>query len=316
MKKILSTLFSAVISLANIHAQRCFDMHTAVVTEFNAVPSSAMESFKACTTKPGERSGAKDIVDYGVNYKKIDDYIKQKEAEFTNVTYKSLAAPEAPSSSQVEGAKQLAETLNSMTDDQKKAFAVKMAQQQMQRRSNEPAIQDDGATTALVGKTMQLSLDVNALMKAFTDRLHAISDSADRALQDLKKPDCNCSPADNTGNVSCACVNQQRQPYLKQRVDCIDKYNKQKINVYNEYLPKVKAICAQIDAGINSLKMGDAVKTPNLKKQLFSAQGGAFAAASQLALSEENIRKTGADVYTEYYNSLHGVYDGNCTGCF
>lgn len=316
MKKIVSTLFSAVISLANIHAQRCFDMHTAVVTEFNAIPNTAMESFKSCATKAGDRSGTKDIVDYGVNYKKIDDYIKQKEAEFTNATYKSLAAPQAPSSSQIEDAKQLAETLNSMTDEQKKAFAMKMAQQQMQHRDNEPSIQDDGATTALIGKTLQLSLDANALMKAFTDRLNAISDSADRALQDLKKTDCSCSPLDNTGSISCACANRQRQPYLKQRVDCMDKYNQQKINVYKEYLPKVKAICTQIDSNIAGLKMGDAVKTPGLKKQLFSAQGGAFAAASQLALSEENIRKTGADVYVEYYNSLNGVYEGNCTGCF
>jgi hypothetical protein len=312
MKKILSTLLSTVISLANIHAQRCFDMHTAVVTEFNSIPGSSMESFKDCTTKTGDRSGTKDIVDYGVNYKKIDDYIKQKEAEFTNATYKSLAAPQAPSSSQIEDAKQLAETLNSMTDEQKKAFAMKMAQQ----RSNEPAIQDDGATTALILKTVQLSLDVNALMKTFADRLNVISDSADRALQDLKKPGCNCSPSDNTGSISCACANRQRQPYLKQKVDWIDRYNKQKINAYNEYLPKVKAICAQIDANISSLKMGDAVKTPNLKKQLLSAQGGAFAAASQLALSEENIRKAGADSYVEYYNSLNGVYEGNCTGCF
>lgn len=313
MKKIYFSFIAIVaLSATNIKAQRCLDLKTAATLDLIHVPSSAEASFRDCHTKANE-NGSLRIDDYGDNYKAIDTFIAQKSREFAIEKMKDYQVHQI-SASQMDDAKQLAATVNSMTDEQKKAFAMQMAQQQMSNRSNN-SVQDDAATARLVMETQDLSANkLYKLNREFNDKFLSIKQSEENELSKVTAPQNNCPMVGPKGyeEHECNCSNKLFQPYLKQKIGIAEKYNQQKLDLYNEYVPQIKAICTQIDANITKLKMGDAVKTKNFKDVLTSAQSQAFALASEFAGVEQSIRKSGADVYVSFDNSNHNLYITDC----
>lgn len=293
-------------------AQRCIDVKTGASLDLVRLPASAAKAYQDCHTTTDDH-GAAAIGDYGDNSRNIDTFVAQKTRDFNVALMAGYQGPQLSAATQ-DQAKQLAATVNGMTDDQKKAFAMQMAQQQMANRGANPSIQDDPATSRMVMETSTLSRSqLYSMATEFKNKLQAIRQAADDELAKLTPPKKTC-PAVNTvdDEPACTCINELYRPYLAQRVAVEEKYNRQKTDLYNQYLPKVRAICTQIDGNIAKLQMGDAVKTKQLKDLLFSAQSQSFALASEFAETENDIRRTDADIYRDLANSNRNVYIINC----
>jgi hypothetical protein len=277
------------------------------------MPVSAAASYKDCHTREIEH-GVLEIVDFGKNVTDLDTLVARQAMAFS-VASVSGNSPKMPSATDVDAAKKLAETLNGMTDDQKKEFAMQMAKQQVQNARQAPAIQDDAATIQLIMQTRDIAVQqLKAINDEFRGKLQAIRAAQDKELKELKEPDPQKCPATSAGGLpSCRCVNKMYLPYWKQAVEIQEKYNRKKLDLLKNYTPKIRLLCNQVDNNVKKLKYGDAVKSPQMKQQLFSCQSSAFANAANLTVAcAEDIRKTGAQLYLNQVNSERNVYYISC----
>jgi hypothetical protein len=312
MKKIILFLF-AWQATCQVNAQRCFTISTAAAPDLIQKPVSAAASFKDCHTREIEH-GVLEIVDFGKNVTDLDTLMARQAMAFS-VASVSGNRTQVPSATDVNAAKNLAETLNGMTDDQKKEFAMQMAKQQMQSARQAPAIQDDAATIQLIMQTRDIAAQqLKAVNDEFRGKLQEIRAAQDRELKELEEPDPQkCPAATKDGMPSCKCENKMYLSYWKQEVEIQEKYNRKKLDLLNSYTPKIRLLCNQVDNNIKKLKYGDAVKSPQMKHQLFSCQSSAFANAADLTVScAEDIRKTGAQLYLNQVNSERNAYYISC----
>jgi hypothetical protein len=298
-------------------AQHCLDIRTAAVADLVRVPDSAASAFRDCHTQQNN-DGVAAIVNYGDHYADLDSFMTQKARTFSLETYANLQSPQMPSAAEVEDAKQLAATVNSMTEDQQKAFAMQMAQQQMNNSKHPAAAQEDPATIKLIMETASLSgQQLYGVAGEYRTKASALQAAAQQEEESLKEEEVDwrkCPELDRDGSRSCACMNGCYLQFWKKKVAIQDKYNRQMISLSAQYAPKIKALCAQIDDNIKKLRYGDAIKTPGLKQKLLSTQAQAFSLACEvLASPDQYIRKSSSDIYVNQYNCQRNVYVLNCT---
>ncbi|HEY4155710.1 MAG TPA: hypothetical protein VGM24_09780 [Puia sp.] len=312
MKKLILFLFSALVWYSP-KAQRCLDIRTGAAPALIRLSPDAASAFTDCVTGRNDH-GALQIANYGKNVSDLDTLLSRNTLAFTMASVGNLNAG-LPPASDVDAAKQLAQKMNSMTDEQKKAFAMQIAQQQIQNAGHSAVVQDDPATIKLVYQTQDIaSRQLRALDDEFSAKLKAVQASAEKEEQAMKEPDLHkCPSVVKEGLPSCACVNALYVPYWKQKVQIQDKYNKQRTEILNSYLPRIRALCAQVDENVRSLNYGDKIKAAQLKQLLLSSQSAAFANAALVTVGcTEDIRKTGSDLYVNQVNSEHNVYDISC----
>lgn len=303
MKKSIC-IFFAVSSITIANAQRCLEgLRTAVALDMNQIPSSAQNAFADCATKTQD-DGIVVIVDYGANPKKISGFLLQKGKEFTNA---GLATQTTPSQSKIDDAKALAEKLDKMSDAEKQAYAMQYAMKQMaQSRSLAP--QDNIADIKLAMKTgTTLTQNLDVLVGGYRQKFLAIRMASDKELAAVPKPDYSgCPEVKGHGDIAlplCSCMHPISIAHAKKILAIVEKYNTQKIALYQSYVPQVKSICIQIDDNIAKLKYGDVFKNTQYKQMLLSAQQKAFADASMLTGVEEDVRQTGADAWAGNLNA-------------
>jgi len=297
-----------------MHAQRCLEIRTSALSDLVKIPASAKSSFNDCHRRKADDHGTIEIADYGDNYNALDSFMSQKEKEFNLEASNSMEIPQA-SSTQINNAKDLAAKMSAMSEEQKKAYAMEMAQQQTNNKNHTNTIQEDPGTIKLIMETADLSgRQLQSIVNEYTDKLKALQKAANEELAKIKEVDkSKCGPVEKTGLPYCACSNKLYEAYWKQKVTMIDKYNEKKIDLYTGYLPKVKAVCVQVDENIIALKRGAAIRTHDYKQKLLSIQAQAFSLANLVIAScEEDVRKTGADLYVNQDNSSRNVYDNSC----
>lgn len=305
-------------SLLRIHpaqAQRCLKVNIVAVPDLIQLPGSSMASLKDCKTQTAQ-NGRLEIADYGNNTTEVDSELARTSRSFAMASVAGVNThQQMPSAQDMSDAKQLAATVSSMTDDQKRQFAMQMAQQQ-QKAGAQNAVQDDPVSSKMVYQAQQIAISqMKAVNDEFTARLNAIDAAAQAELAAIKVPDeTACPQAGPTGMHSCACINKQYSVYWKQKVAIQDKYNVQRTEAYKTYQPKLRALAMQVDATVKKLNYGDALTSPGLKQMLFSSQSSAYANAGLVtSLCAKNIRKSGADAYVSQVNSEHGTYSMACS---
>jgi hypothetical protein len=203
-----------------------------------------------------------------------------------------------------------------MTPEQQKQWAMQMAQQNHQQYANGRGMQDDAETSKLVFQTNDMSVNqLSALNREFAAKLRDVMNESSKEISAIKSPDkTTCAPTKPVGLPTCACANGLESKYWEKIISIKDKYNNQRVALLQSYLPRIKAITTTVDYNIGKLKFGDAVKSPQLKKMLFSAQSSAFGNAFDIALAcIEDIRKDGSNAYVHKANADNLVEDISCS---
>jgi hypothetical protein len=76
-----------------------------------------------------------------------------------------------------------------------------------------------------------------------------------------------------------------------------DHFNARKVVLLQNYLPRIKELAGAIDNTVIKLKMGTDVKSPDMKRMLFSAQASAFSNSfNATIICLEKIRKESAEL--------------------
>ena len=315
MKKlILVMLCSALTSLT--HAQKCLDINIGSLLGQLQVPGSAASSFGNCVTTKNDH-GQTVISNYGAAYSQLDTMVQTNAQAFAMATVNSAGNPAMPSAGTIQSYKDMAAKMQSMTDDQKKAYAMQMAQQMQKQYMTTPpaAMVENPATAKMVMLTRAIVTDQlvpldNEMAGKFRDL--AAQEKAERDA--IKTPVYNgCAQVDQVGSYGCSCVNGLDGAYWQQIVAIEDNYNGQKAALLQSYLPRIKALVGNIEDNIAKLHGGDDVKTATFKQMLFSAQSSAFGAAFDISGSiVKDMQKTGSDAYVNKLNCDNKVYNLSC----
>jgi hypothetical protein len=280
-----------------------------------SMPENAAASFKKCVTNRNERSQTV-ITHYGKDLQDIDSLIVQTTRGFNNALLStvSLSSVQQPSQQDIGAAKDLAEQVKNMTPEQQKEFAMQMAQQQQKNRAAQP-VQDNAAVSKLVYETYDLAINkMRAVNDEFSTKLMTINETMSGEIKSLKKEDKTKCPSDITGLPNCDCTNKIEGRYWQQVIAVNDKYDHQKTALFQDYLARIKAITLTVDNNVSTCKNGDALKSPQLKKMLFSAQSSAFSNAFLVTtICMNDARKKGADADLNKLNCDANVYDISCS---
>jgi hypothetical protein len=313
MKK-LFILFYFPLIVSSLTAQKCLNIKvTSMMSGLNS-PGLCANSFGACSTKTNDH-GQTQITDYGSDLDQLDTLTTRTMRDLTMASVANINGQMA-SPKNADEAKALGEKLKSMTPEQQKQWAMQMAQQNQQQYANANAIHDDGATSKLVMQTNDMAVNqLSALNREFAAKLKDITDAVTKEVSPVKSPDkTTCAPTKPVGLPTCKCANDLESKYWQQIISIKDKYNSQRVALLQNYLPKIKAITTTVDYNISKLNYGDAVKTPQLKKMLFSSQSSAFGNAFAITLScIEDIRKDGSNSYVHKVNADKQVEDLSCS---
>ena len=314
MKK-LYLLTTLVMGFLIPKAQQCLDITISKMMESLSMPENAAASYKKCVTNRNEKNQTV-ITQYGKDLQDIDSLIAQTTRGFNNALLStvSLTAVQQPSQQDISAAKDLGEQLKSMTPEQQKEFAMQMAQQQQKSRASQP-IQDNAAISKLVFETNDMAVNkMRAINDEFSARLKATNEAMSGEIKALKKDDKTKCPQDVTGLPTCDCTNKIEGRYWQQVVVINDKYDHQKTVLFQDYMGRIKAIAVTVDNNVSTCKNGDALKSPQLKKMLFSAQSSAFSNAFVVTtFCMKETRKDGADAYLNKLNCDANVYDVSCS---
>jgi len=304
MKKILS-IFYFLLIIPSVNAQKCLNINIAPMMSGLNSPGSCQNSFSKCPTKTNSHRQT-EITGYGSDLENLDTLTTRTMRDFANASVMNMNT-QMPSAQNVDAAKQTAEKLKSMTPEQQKEWAMQMAQQNQQKYANTRPIQDDAATSKLVMQTNDMAVNqLSALNREFAAKLRDVMDASSKEISAIKSPDISttCAPTKPVGLPTCACANRLESKYWEKIISVKDKYNSQRVELLQNYLPKLKAIITTIDYNVSKLNYGDAVKSSQLKRMLFGAQSSAFGNAFSITLScIEDIRKDGSDAYVHKVNA-------------
>jgi len=293
------------------NAQRCLDINILALTGHLQAPGDAASCYNECATTTNDH-GQKGISNYGTRDTQLDELIKHKMQEFTNASVSGMGSASGPNASQVQDYKAMAAKMQEMTPEERKAYAMQMAQQMQGNRST---VQMENPTGArIVGSNQTLIMQLKQLGDEFAAKARAIKNQEKTERDAIKTPDyAKCAGVDKTGLPSCGCVNGLDGKYWQQVVAIENKYDSQKTALLQSYLPRYKTLIGTIEDNIAKLHYGDDLKTANYKKMLFSQQSSAFAAAFDIpAAVISDIRRSGADAYVNKVNCDAGVYNLSC----
>lgn len=314
MKKLMFCSLSCIL-FATLHAQKCLDISISTMMSQMVPPGDAGSSFKKCSTTKNDHNQTI-ITNYGADIAQLDTTINRTMREFTVASVSGTAATRPAFSQQDAGAaKELAETLKSMTPEQQKEWATQMAQDKMKNAGSAGNLpQDDALTSKTIYQTREIAaIQMKGLNDEMVQKLRDIDDASEKEIKALAKDDKTKCPSDIVGMPTCECSNQIESKYWKQALLTEDKYNNQKIELFQEYFPKMKAMAATVDNTVMKYNRGDALKSPQLKSMLFSSQSTAFSNAFlMLYKCEEDTRKDGSNAFVNRLNSDNKVYDIAC----
>jgi len=307
MKKLFIFFYFTLI-ISSLSAQKCLNLNiTSMMSGMNA-PGSAANSFNACKTKTNDH-GQTQITGYGADLDQLDTLTTRTMRDFTNASVMNINT-QMPSSKNVDAAKQLAEKLRTMTPEEQKQWAMQMAKQNQQQYASNQPIHDDMETSKLVMQTNDMAVNqLSALNREFAAKLRDIMDASAKEIAAVKSPDqSQCPGTKPVGLPTCACANGLESKYWEKIISIKDKYNNQRTATWQSYLPRIKAIITTVDYNISKLKYGDAVKSPQLKQMLFSAQSSSFGNAFSISLAcIEDVRKDGSNAYVHKVNADKSV---------
>jgi len=312
MKKRIIVLVCT-ISFFSVQAQRCLDIKIASLMNVLKAPANAGQALKECTTSKNTY-GMITISDYGTDQKALDTLISRTTVQFSiNAVPNGMAGMHAPNQAETDAAKDLATTLQSMTPEQQKEWAMQVAKDKM--ANPQAASGEDPSNMRLVMETHDMSIrQFDALNNEFSAALTALDNAADQKIHAVAKGDKSKCPTNQVGMYVCSCTNALEAKYWKQVVEIRDNYNAQKLSVYQNYIPKIQSLVTSIDNNVARLKNGDLLKTDNAKRMLYSAQSSSFARAFLITSQcVAGIRKTGADASVNKLNSDNNLYDVSCS---
>lgn len=314
MKKIILALLFASI-LANVNAQKCLDIRISSLMNQLEPPADAASSFKKCSTSNNDR-GQKVIDNYGSDIVQLDTLMNRTMRAFTmaSVNGSSVLRP-SYSQQDASDAKALAETLQSMTPEQQKAWAQQVAQDRMKNAGSTGSLsQDNAETSKTVFQTRDIAINqMKTLNDELLQKLNEIDNASGKEIKALAKDDKTKCPSNITGMPTCECANQIEGKYWRQVLAIRDKYNNQKTALFQTYYTKMKAMAATVDNTVAKYSRGDALKSPQLKNMLFSSQSSAFGNAFlMLSKCMEDVRKDGSDAFVNKLNSDNKVFDISC----
>lgn len=314
--KVIILLLSAFALSAPLCAQKCFNMSILSLMSKLEVPGNAGKNFGDCTRSSNE-SHQVVIADYGAGMKELDTLVAQKTRDFNNASIAGSGDvnSQMPSAQTVQDSKQLADILKDMTPEQQKEWAMQQANKQVANRSSHPVMKDDPATTRLVMQTHDIAVNqLSAVDREFAAKYRSIDSARASAMDKVPAADRNkCPSVDNIGTPSCSCVNNSASRYFAQKLALEDKYDAQKIALFQHYIVKIKGLVQQVDQNIAKLSFGAGIKSKQMQKMLFSSQSGAFGNAFDITYATiQAVRKDGADLYVNKVNSDKGYYDLSC----
>jgi len=252
------------------------------------------------------------ITGYGTIYDQIDQISKTNMVAFTNAVAGTINM--ASVGGQVQDAQALAAKMQSMSQDERKAYAIQMASQ-MQSSYAQNAMSEKPGTARLVMATYNIATtQLTPLQNEFMAKYRDLISKEDAEKAAVTTPKYNsCGPVDKEGLPGCACVNALDGAYWQQIVTITDNYSEQKAALLQSYLPRVKGFIGQVEDNIAKLHNGDDVKTANYKKMLFSSQSSAFSVGfTILGGTVQDIQKSGSDVYVNKANCDANVYNLSC----
>ena len=313
----LTFLFALTFVLASAaDAQRCFDMSIGSLMSKLEVPGNAAKNFEACNKTTNDHHQLV-IADYGNYIKDLDTLVAQKERDFNNAVMEAAGSPasQMPSAQTIQDSKQLAETLQSMTPEQQKEWAMQQANERRAGSGNHAAMQDNPAIIRLVMQTNDIAVNqLSAIDREFAAAYRNIESARSAAIEKIPQADrSKCKSADNFGNPSCSCVNGLAAKSFDQKLIAEEKYDAQKIALYQSYIVKIKGLVQQVDQNIVKLHYGADIKSKQYQKMLFSSQSSAFGNAFDFTyLTIRAIHQDDADLYVNKVNSDKGFYDLSC----
>jgi hypothetical protein len=313
MKKLL-LLSAFLIGFFIPKAQQCLNINIASMMGSMSMPANSSASYKQCETNKNDKNQT-EITSYGKDIRDIDTLVAQTSRKFNNDYMASTIGMAGQASQQdVNAAMDMAEKMKSMTPDQQKAYAMQIAQQQQQNRTAQQ-VQDNPALTKLVYETYDLAINkMKAVDDEFAARLRALDDAMSKEIALIKRGDKTKCPGDITGLANCDCVNKIEAQYWQQVIAVNDKYDQQKSALFQDYSGRLKSILSTVESNISTCKNGDALKSPQLKKMLFSAQSSAFGNAFIVtSYCMKDTRTKGADAFRNKVNSDANVYDISCS---
>jgi hypothetical protein len=309
MKKIIILLCFCVVT-QSLFAQKCLDINILSLMGQFQVPGDAATAFGSCqTTKNDEKQTV--ITGYGSEYDQIEKVTKDNQQAFTMASVSNTSVPGVGSA---QDAQALAAKMQSMSQDERKAYAMQLASQ-MQSSYMQNAMAESPATAKLVMATFNIATtQLTPLQTEFMGKYRDLIVQEDQEKAAVVFPKYNsCPPVDKIGQPACGCVNALDGAYWKQIIAIVDKYNSQKAALIQSYLPRIKGMIGQIEDNIAKLHGGDDVRTANYKKMLFSSQSSAFSNGfTVLEGTIEDIQKTGSDVYVNKVNCDDLVYNLGC----
>lgn len=311
LKSIVLLFFMAIV--AKIQAQRCLDVNIVTAMDKLETPGDAESSFKKCITGKNDK-GQVTIQNYGTDLQQLDTLVIRTSRDFnTNyVTGMSTTHVQAPTQQQIDATKALAEEVKNMTPEQQKEWAMKMAHQNNAGSAN--TIPDDPSISKLIMQSHDLAVNqMKTLNDEFYSKILALNNKADAEIKTITRGDKSKCPSDKTGYPYCDCPNRIEADYWKKVMVIRNKYDAQKVEIYQTYLPKLKTMAGEVDNAVVKCKFGDAVHSSQMKGLLYSAQSSAYGNAFLVTYScTEQIRKEGSDAKVNKLNSDLGVFDISC----
>ena len=314
MKKNILPLLAGLISFSCPMAQKCLDISIVSIMEKMETPGDAATSFKKCNINKNDHNQTV-IVNYGTDLVQLDTIETQTLRNF-NMAYVSSMSPTAmqvPSQQQINDTKALAEKLKSMTPEQQQQWAKQMYLQN--NNAGARPVQDDAPTMQQVMHVRDIAVSqMKALNDEFSGKLNEIDDKCSNEIKIVAVGDKSKCPSDKVGMPSCDCVNKIEGTRWKQVVEIQNKYDAQKIAVYQTYFSKIKAMASEVESVVIKYKYGNDIKSTQMKGFLFTSQSSAFANAVLVTtICIEKIRKDGSTAYLNKTNSDNGVYDISCS---
>jgi hypothetical protein len=276
------------------------------------VPGDAATAFGSCQTSKNDEKQTV-ITGYGTEYDQIEKTSKDNTQAFTMAAASSVNMTAL--GSQVQDAKALAAKMQSMSDDERKAYVMQMASQMQNSYMQNNAMSESPAVARLVMATQSIAAtQLVPLQSEFDTKYRALIVQEDQEKAAVAAPKYNsCGAVDKEGMPGCGCVNALDGVYWKQIIAIVDNYNSQKAALLQSYLPRIKGLIGQIEYNIAKLHSGEDVKTATYKRMLVSSQSTAFSIGFVvLGGTIEDIRKSGSDVYVNKVNCDDLVYNLSC----
>jgi len=315
MKKIAIILFACTFA-TSLRAQKCLDINILAQMAHLEAPGTAASCFGACSTRKNEEHQTV-IVDYGTQDVQLDEMVKRVGQDFTNASVAGVSViGQMPASGQIDDARALAAKMQSMSQDERRAYAMQMAQNMQANRQVSAANSEDPQNARLVMATVDLvTRQLKLLDDEFAAKARGLREEERKERDAVKLPDYNsCPGVDKTGLPSCGCLNGVGGAYWTKIVAVEDNYNNQKTALLQSYLPRIKALVGHVEDNISKLQYGNALRTAFYKKELLSAQSSTFGFAFDISGSLiHDIRRSGADAYVNKYNADNLVLNLGCT---